>query len=146
MIIVYQHIFRIETAYYKILLSSTRFPDMTFSLGKRLKATRESLDMTQEQVIEQLLNRYGITLSQQAISCIENGKRKVDAERELPAFAGVYGKAIDYFYETFELPTAPPSPPTSRAKSTVTVDLDALTHRDKLELAAELIHNVLQQT
>ena len=117
---------------------------MAFSLGKRLKATRESLGLTQEQVIEQLENRYGITLSQQAISCVENGKRKVDAERELPAFAGVYGKSIDYFYETLELATAPP--PIPKRKSVVTVDLDALTDRDKLELAAELIHNVLQQT
>ena len=115
---------------------------MAFSLGKRLKATRESLGLTQEQVIEQLENRYGITLSQQAISCVENGKRKVDAERELPAFAGVYGKPIDYFYETLELAT----PPIPKRKSAITVDLDALTHRDKLELAAELIHNVLQQT
>ena len=119
---------------------------MTFSLGKRLKATREALGLTQEQVIEQLEIRYNVIMSQQTLSYIENGKRKVDAERELPAFAGVYGKAIDYFYETFELPTAPPSPPTPRAKSTVTVNLEALTNRDKLELAAELIHNVLQQT
>lgn len=119
---------------------------MAFSLGKRLKATRESLGLTQEQVIEQLENRYGITLSQQAISCVENGKRKVDAERELPAFAGVYGKSIDYFYETLELTTASPSPPIPKRKSVVTVDLDALTDRDKLELAVELIHHVLQET
>lgn len=119
---------------------------MAFSLGKRLKATRESLGLTQEQVIEQLENLYGITLSQQAISCVENGKRKVDAEKELPAFAGVYGKTIDYFYETLELPTTPPSPPIPKRKSAITIDLDALTDRDKLELAAELIHNVLQQT
>lgn len=124
----------------------TRFLNMAFSLGKRLKATRESLSLTQEQVIEQLEIRYGITLSQQAISCIENGKRKVEAERELPAFAGVYGKPIDYFYETLELPTAPPSAPIPKRRSVVTVDLEALTHRDKLELAAELIHNVLQES
>ena len=30
--------------------------------------------------------------------------------------------------------------------SAVTVDMEALTHRDRLELAAELIHNVLQET
>lgn len=119
---------------------------MPFSLGQRLRSIRESLGMTQEQVIEQLDIRYGITLSQQAISCIENGKRKVDAESELPAFAGVYGKPIDYFYETLELPTAPPAAPMLRTRSVVTVDLEALTLRDKLELAAELIHNVLQET
>lgn len=120
---------------------------MAFSLGKRLKATREALGLTQEQVIEQLELRYGITLSQQAISCIENGKRKVDAERELPAFAAVYSKPIDYFYETLELPAvAPPAAPAPNRRSVVTVDMDALTHRDKLELAAELIHNVLQET
>ena len=118
---------------------------MAFSLGKRLKAIRESLGLTQEQVIEQLEIHYNVTMSQQTLSTIENGKRKVDAERELPAFAAVYGKTIDYFYETLELPTAPPPTP-SRARSIITVDLDALTHRDKLELAAELIHNVLQQT
>ncbi len=33
--------------------------------------------------------RYGVTFSQQAISWIANGKPKVDAERELPAFAAV---------------------------------------------------------
>ncbi|MEG4520015.1 MULTISPECIES: helix-turn-helix transcriptional regulator [unclassified Microcoleus] len=119
---------------------------MAFSLGKRLKATREALGLTQEQVIEQLELRYGISLSQQAISCIENGKRKVDAERELPAFAAVYGKPIDYFYETLELPAASPAAPTPKRRSAVTVDMEALTHRDKLELAAELIHNVLQET
>jgi len=89
---------------------------------------------------------YGITLSQQALSYIENGKRKIDAERELPAFAGVYGKRIDYFYETLELPTAPPPAPMPKARSVATVDLEALTQRDKLELAAELIHNVLHET
>ncbi|MFE1747113.1 helix-turn-helix domain-containing protein [Coleofasciculus sp. H7-2] len=119
---------------------------MAFSLGKRLKATRESLGLTQEQVIEQLEIGYNLSLSQQALSYIENGKRKVDAESELPAFAGVYGKPIDYFYETLELPTAPPAAPMLRTRSVVTVDLEALTLRDKLELAAELIHNVLQET
>lgn len=119
---------------------------MAFSLGKRLKATRESLGLTQEQVIEQLEIRYNVTMSQQTLSTIENGKRKVDAERELPAFAGVYVKTIDYFYESLELPTAPPSAPTPKRRSAITVDLEALTHRDKLELAAELIHNVLQET
>lgn len=119
---------------------------MAFSLGKRLKATREALGLTQEQVIEQLEVRYDIALSQQILSYIENGKRKVDAERELPAFAGVYNKPIDYFYETLELPTAPPTLPVPSANSVVTVDFDALTSRDKLQLAADLIHNVLQET
>jgi transcriptional regulator with XRE-family HTH domain len=119
---------------------------MAFSLGKRLKATREALGLTQEQVIEQLENRYGVILSQQALSYIEHGKRKVEAERELPAFAGVYGKPIDYFYETAELFTKPVSPPIPKRRSLVTVDLEALTHRDKLELAVELINNILQET
>jgi transcriptional regulator with XRE-family HTH domain len=119
---------------------------MPFSLGKRLKATRESLGLTQEQVIEQLEISYNVTISQQALSTIENGKRKVDAERELPAFAGVYGKPIDYFYETLELPTAPTTSLISPTRSVVTVDFDALTHRDKLQLAADLIHNILQET
>ncbi|MEG4988782.1 helix-turn-helix transcriptional regulator [Microcoleus sp. BR0-C5] len=119
---------------------------MAFSLGKRLKATREALGLTQEQVIEQLELRYRITLSQQAISCIEHGKRKVDAERELPAFAAMYEKPIDYFYETLELPATPPAVPAPNRRSVVIVDMEALTHRDKLELAAELIHNVLQET
>lgn len=119
---------------------------MAFSLGKRLKATRESLGLTQEQVIEQLEFRYDVTMSQQTLSTIENGKRKVDAERELPAFAGVYNKPIDYFYETLELPTVPPASSIPSVKSVVTVDFDALTHRDKLQLAADLIHNVLQET
>lgn len=119
---------------------------MAFSLGKRLKAIRESLGLTQEQVIEQLEIRYNVTMSQQALSCIEHGKRKVDAERELPAFASVYGKPIDYFYETLELSAAPAAATTPKQRSIVTVDMEALTHRDKLELAAELIHNVLQES
>lgn len=118
---------------------------MAFSLGQRLRTTRELLGLTQEQVIEQMEICYDLTLSQQSLSSIENGKRKVDAERELPAFAGVYGKPINYFYETLELPTAPPPPLPSR-RSVVTVDFDTLTHRDKLQLAADLIHNVLQET
>lgn len=119
---------------------------MAFSLGQRLRTTRELLGLTQEQVIEQLEISYNVTMSQQALSSIENGKRKVDAERELPAFAGVYGKPIDYFYETLELPTAPLASPIPSPRSVVTVDFDALTHRDKLQLAADLIHNVLQET
>jgi transcriptional regulator with XRE-family HTH domain len=119
---------------------------MAFSLGKRLKAIRESQGLTQEQVIEQLEFRYNVTMSQQTLSTIENGKRKVDAERELPAFAGVYAKPIDYFYETLEFPTAPSAPSLPYARTIVTVDFDALTHRDKLQLAADLIHNVLQET
>ncbi len=124
---------------------------MAFSLGKRFKATRESLGMTQEQVIEQLEIRYGVSLSQQALSCIENGKRKVDAERELPAIAAVYGKPIDYFYDSWHLPPAPfptakPAPPIPKSRSAVTIDMEALTQRDKLELAVQLIQNVLQES
>lgn len=128
---------------------------MAFSLGKRLKATRESLGLTQEQVIEQLEIRYGVSLSQQAMSSIENGKRKVDAERELPALAAVYGQAIDSFYDSWELPEGGKSrkrelaAPTVRSPQDVraiaTVDLEALTKRDMLELAAELIYNVLEE-
>ncbi|NJL23126.1 MAG: helix-turn-helix transcriptional regulator [Leptolyngbyaceae cyanobacterium SM1_3_5] len=117
---------------------------MTFSLGKRLRATREALSLTQEEAIELLENRFDITMSQQTLSTIENGKRKVDAEKELPAFAAVYGKSIDYFYETLNLPIE--SSGRDRLPSIVTADLDALTQRDKLELAAELIHHVLQET
>ncbi|MBO1347927.1 MAG: hypothetical protein EBE86_011235 [Hormoscilla sp. GUM202] len=81
------------------------------------------------------------------LSYIENGKRKVDTERELPAFATVYGKPIDFFYETLELPTSPPAlTKVGDRRSVVSVDLEALTHRDRLELAAELIHSVLQST
>ncbi|OCR00857.1 transcriptional regulator [Oscillatoriales cyanobacterium USR001] len=119
---------------------------MAFSLGQRLRATRELLGMTQEQVIEQLEIKHDITMSQQTLSTIEHGKRKVEAERELPAFAAVYGKPIDYFYETLELPATHPVVSIPRKRSLVTVDLDALTQRDKLELAVELIHNVLQET
>ncbi len=128
---------------------------MAFSLGKRLKATRESLGLTQEQVIEQLEIRYGVSLSQQAMSSIENGKRKVDAERELPALAAVYGQAIDSFYDSWALPEGGKSPkrafatPAVRSPQDVraiaTVDLEALTKRDMLELAAELIYNVLEE-
>ncbi|MCT7957966.1 helix-turn-helix transcriptional regulator [Laspinema palackyanum] len=128
---------------------------MAFSLGKRLKATRESLGLTQEQVIEQLEIRYGVSLSQQAMSSIENGKRKVDAERELPALAAVYGQAIDSFYDSWGLPEGGKSQkrefakPAGRSPQDVraiaTVDLEALTKRDMLELAAELIYNVLEE-
>jgi transcriptional regulator with XRE-family HTH domain len=62
---------------------------MAFSLRQRLRATRELLGLTQEQVIEKLEVRYKITISHQTLSTIENGKRKVDTESELPAFASV---------------------------------------------------------
>lgn len=58
----------------------------------------------------------------------------------LKSFVFVSGAAA------LELPTAPPTLLIPSAKSVVTVDFDALSHRDKLELAAELIHNVLQET
>jgi transcriptional regulator with XRE-family HTH domain len=117
---------------------------MAVSLGKRLKATREALGMTQEQVIEQLENRFDVEISQQTLSTIETGKRKVDAEKELPAFAAIYGRAIDYFYESLDLLPTPSG--VTNFRSSITVDFDALTQRDKLELAAELIHTVLQET
>jgi transcriptional regulator with XRE-family HTH domain len=116
---------------------------MAFSLGQRLRAARELSGMTQEQVIEQLENRFDIEISQQTLSTIEMGRRRVDAERELPAFAAIYGRAIDYFYESLDLPLTPSS---TSFRSSITVDFDALTQRDKLELAAELIHTVLQET
>ena len=119
---------------------------MAFSLGRRLKATREHLELTQEQVIEQLETCFGIVLSQQAISHIENGKRKVDAERELPAFATLYGKPIDYFYEKVEVASFTAVPSKKTIRPLIKIDLAALTHRDKLELAADLIHNVLKET
>ena len=118
---------------------------MAFSLGRRLKATRELLELTQEQVIEQLETCFGIVLSQQAISHIEHGKRKVDAEKELPAFASVYGKPIDYFYDKVEIASAPSLPLKMRMSPLIKIDLEAITHRDKLELSADLIHNVLKE-
>ena len=117
---------------------------MTFSLGQRLRSTRELLGMTQEQVIEQLENRFDIVMSQQTISTLETGKRKVDAEKELPVLAAIYGRPIDYFYKSLNLPTTTVDP--SNISSTITVNFDTLTQRDKLELAAELIHNILQAT
>lgn len=117
---------------------------MAFSLGQRLRAARELSGMTQEQVIEQLENRFEVEISQQTLSTIEMGRRRVDAEKELPAFAAIYGRAIDYFYESFDLPPTPFG--TVNLRSSITVEFDALTQRDKLELAAELIHTVLQET
>jgi transcriptional regulator with XRE-family HTH domain len=119
---------------------------MAFSLGRRLRATRESLELTQEQVIEQMETCFGIVLSQQAISHIEHGKRKIDAERELPAFAALYGKPIDYFYEKVAITSVSSPSLKMQICPVVKVDLAALTHRDKLELAADLIHNVLKET
>jgi transcriptional regulator with XRE-family HTH domain len=115
---------------------------MAFSLGKRLRAVRESLGLTQEEVIEQLENSYGIILTQQAISCIEHGKRKVDAEKELPALAGIYGKSIDYFYENLDLYNRQALQ--QQNKSVITPEVETLSPHDKLKLAAELIQNVLQ--
>ncbi|MDX2242549.1 MAG: helix-turn-helix transcriptional regulator [Leptolyngbyaceae cyanobacterium bins.302] len=117
---------------------------MAISLGQRLKATRELLSMTQEQVIEQLENRFDIVISQQTLSTIETGKRRVDAEKELPAFAAIYSRPIDYFYENLSLPPAASS--TSSSRIAVASDFEALTQRDKLMLAVELIHNVLQES
>ncbi|WP_017719819.1 helix-turn-helix domain-containing protein [Kamptonema formosum] len=119
---------------------------MAFSLGQRLRTTRELLGLTQEQVIKQLKTNYGVNLSQQALSCIENGKRKLDAERELPALAAAYGKPIHYFYDSWEMPPAPPTPPVPKASSAATADFQTLTQRDKLHLAAELIQSLLPET
>jgi transcriptional regulator with XRE-family HTH domain len=119
---------------------------MSFSLGKRLKATREAMSLTQEQVIEQLEVVCKLVISQQTLSYIENGKRKVEAERELPAFAAIYRKPIDYFYESFELPPASQARTIPGSQSLLPGNFEALTHRDKLELAVDLIHNVLQET
>ena len=110
---------------------------MAFSLGARLRHTRQRLGLTQEQVIAELQNRYGVTLSQQALSCIENGKRKVDAQKELPALAAVYGMAIDAFYYAWELSHKTPTNSTDLCS-----DWENLTQKDKLRLAAELLDRV----
>jgi transcriptional regulator with XRE-family HTH domain len=100
--------------------------------------------MTQEQVIEYLEIRYALVMSQQTLSHIENGKRKVDAERELPAFSGIYGKPIDEFYETLNLSFKTGTRLQGKQDKTVKVDLDGLTQQEKLELAIELIQDVLR--
>ncbi len=46
--------------------------------------------------------------------------------------------------EPLDLPPTPTS--ATYFRPSITVDFDALTQRDKLELAAELIHTVLQET
>ncbi|WP_232251413.1 MULTISPECIES: helix-turn-helix domain-containing protein [Oscillatoria] len=109
---------------------------MEFSLGHRLRATRQRLGLTQEQVIEQLKDCYGVTMSQQALSCIEHGKRKIDAERELPALAAVYGQAIDSFYQSWTLPAVVEAPSVSGG------DLQSLTPEEKFHLAIALLHQV----
>lgn len=115
---------------------------MSFSLGKCLRATRELLGLTQEQVIEQLENQFGILMSQQTLSTIENGKRKVDAESELPAFAYIYSKPINYFYENWSFTLATEASTSTELIASL-IDFDSLTQRDKLELAFKLLQSVL---
>ncbi|KOR36902.1 transcriptional regulator [Planktothricoides sp. SR001] len=109
---------------------------MKSSLGQRLGATRRLLGLTQQQVIEQLKRRYGVHISQQSLSALEQGKRKIDAETELPALATLYGKPIHYFYESWE--------PTITPKPSIPLDLDPLTPREKLQLAAEILDRLLR--
>jgi transcriptional regulator with XRE-family HTH domain len=61
-------------------------------LAKRLRETREYLDLSQQFVAEQT----GIARS--AISDIERGERRVES-LELKRFAQVYGVTVSYFLE-----------------------------------------------
>lgn len=109
---------------------------MKFSLGQRLGATRRLLGFSQQQVIAQLKHRYGVHLSQQSLSALEHGKRKINAETELPALAALYGKPIHYFYESWEA--------TSTPKPHIPLDLEALTPQEKLQLAAQILDRLLR--
>lgn len=109
---------------------------MSFSLGQRLRLAREQASLTQEQVIEQLGVRFNLYMSQQALSAIEHGRRKVDAAQELPALAAVYGKSLDFFYSQWRS--------TSQDTPSHVGDYDALTSQERLALAQELISSVLR--
>lgn len=61
-------------------------------LGQRIRATRERVGMSQEQLAD------AVERDQKAISEYENGKRKL-AATELAVFARVLGVPISYFYE-----------------------------------------------
>lgn len=64
-------------------------------LGQRLKATREYLNLSQQQVAEQT----GILRS--AVSDIERGVRKIDI-MELKKFARLYRLSVSYFLDEDE--------------------------------------------
>ncbi len=119
---------------------------MTVRLGQRLRAIRELMGMTQEKVIERLELEHNIIMSQQTLSCIENGKRRIDAEKELPALAYIYGKPIDYFYQSCaEIINLKETKPTEH-ESNITIDLNILSQKDKLELIIILVNDLIKST
>lgn len=61
-------------------------------LGRRLKAVRESVELTQREVSEKT------DIGRSALSDIENGKRRVDSV-ELEALAELYGVRVSDFFE-----------------------------------------------
>jgi transcriptional regulator with XRE-family HTH domain len=63
------------------------------TLGEKLKKAREDAGLEQKTVAAEL------NLDQGKISLIERGARKVDAEKELPKFAKLYKKPINWFFE-----------------------------------------------
>lgn len=68
---------------------------MTDQIGKRLKARREDLELTQEQ----LARRMGLP-HRQTLGAIENGERNIQPE-ELAAAAQALGVPPDYFTDRF---------------------------------------------
>jgi transcriptional regulator with XRE-family HTH domain len=119
---------------------------MTVRLGQRLRAIRELMGMTQEKVIERLELEHNIMMSQQTLSCIENGKRRIDAEKELPALAYIYGKPIDYFYQSYDNIINSKETTPIENESNITINLNILTQKDKLQLIIMLVNDLIEST
>lgn len=69
-------------------------------IGARLKAAREYLGLSQQEVADQL------QLPRSAISLIETGQRRLEA-MELKAFAKLYQRPVAYFTGEQEAPILP---------------------------------------
>lgn len=72
------------------------------AIGERLRQAREYLELKQEEAAD------AIGISRSALSLVENGRRKVDAD-ELGRFAQVYGQSIEALTGSSERPPLPES-------------------------------------
>lgn len=99
-------------------------------LGKKLKAAREYLDLSQDEAAA------AVGLSRSAISLIENGRRKVDAV-ELSRFADLYSQSIESLTGRASLPDLPESVHALARAATELSDED----RDQLLSFAKFLQN-----
>lgn len=92
-------------------------------LGELLKASREYLDLSQDEVAKKM------GLSRTAISLIESGQREVKA-LELKKFADIYNRPTNYFTGEIEVAAALPDDVEHLARTA-----SKLSEQDRRELA-----------